>query len=416
MSQFIRRSPPAISPQRSTTSRASRSPGPISPARCSVDVRVRRRPLLRLRGDPVGQHAGEQEERQHDDPRVAEPGGAVQAGGHRRLREADERRLDRPDPAALEQQAGGLGDLGVGVGVGRAAPDQHHGGLAPLLARDDGLEPLARGPRAAAGAGRAAGRSGTTGRGGAAARARAPRGCRPCCARRRRARAARRRWCGGRPRRGAPPRPGSAAARAPGSRPRRRRAARPWPPAPRARRTARSPAALFVPCPTTSSAGRTSDLRVEQGVEGRGGDGRAPLLAAVGHLRQPGRAQRRLGLRRADEADRQADDERRARRRGRAARTAPSARSRRPRPRPARPRRTPSARRRRERVRPVLRAGLAHPADDVAAGDAGGDHLHVGDDRRAGGQRAPAGLERVLVGDQVGRRSRGRRWRARPAR
>src|SRR5659263_421065 len=91
-----------------------------------------------------------------------------------------------------------------------------------------------------------------------------------------------------------------------------------------------TPAALRVPCPTTSSAGRDGvpvvmesprswglcdqvgfrefglrQVGIEQRVHRGGGDCGAALLRAVGNRRQPRRPQRRLGLDRADEADRQ---------------------------------------------------------------------------------------------------------------
>jgi hypothetical protein len=106
-----------------------------------VDVRVLGGPRPGLRADPVGQHPGEQEPGQHDDPPEAQAQGAVQPGRHRRLGERHEGRLDRADRATLLQQAGGLRDLGVGVGIGRAAADQHDGRAGPVGAGDERLDP-----------------------------------------------------------------------------------------------------------------------------------------------------------------------------------------------------------------------------------------------------------------------------------
>ena len=77
-------------------------------------------------------------------------------------------------------------------------------------------------------------------------------------------------------------------------------------------------------------------VEVEQRVDRRGGDGRAALLAAVGHARQARGGQRRLGLGGADEADRQPDDQRRVARRAlEQLEERGRARCRRPTPRPA---------------------------------------------------------------------------------
>jgi len=99
-------------------------------------------PPLRLRDDPVGQHTGEQEVRQDNDPVVSQGFCAREPFGDARLREADEGRLDGADPAALEQQPGRLGHLGVRVRVGGTTTHEHDRCLRPQPLVHHGGQPV----------------------------------------------------------------------------------------------------------------------------------------------------------------------------------------------------------------------------------------------------------------------------------
>ena len=87
------------------------------------------RPPGRLLGDPPRQHAGEQEVRQHRHPPRAQCPTAVQPGRHAGRGERHERVLHPGHRRRLGQQPGRPGHLGVGVRVRRAAADQQHRGV-----------------------------------------------------------------------------------------------------------------------------------------------------------------------------------------------------------------------------------------------------------------------------------------------
>jgi hypothetical protein len=88
------------------------------------------------RGDPVrrvvdalDQDAGEEEIGEHDDAAETEPGGVFQRRLDQRKGDAGIGGLGPAEAEALPQHAGDLGDVGVGVGVGRAAADDDEQGL-----------------------------------------------------------------------------------------------------------------------------------------------------------------------------------------------------------------------------------------------------------------------------------------------
>ncbi len=163
-----------------------------------------------------------------------------------------------------------------------------------------------------------------------------------------------------------------------------------------------------------------------QGVEGGGGHRAAAPLPHVRDGGQAARPQRGLGLGRPDEADRQADDERRREasrgRRGRSPRPAPSGRCRRPRPRPRASGRPPSRMAAADTVRSGSaarsRSARARPSAsrDTVPARLRGDrhHLDVRHHRGAGSQGGDAGRAGRLVDHQGVGVARRRRRRGSP--
>ena len=161
--------------------------------------------------------------------------------------------------------------------------------------------------------------------------------------------------------------------------------------------------------------------RVEQGVERGGGDRGAALLRDVAHRGQAAVAQRRLGLAAPTKPTGRPMTSAGAGVAARAVRPARSGAQPMTQTAPGRPRRQASRMPAAERVMPVARASAAArrsatrqtasravmPAATIATSATTGAPA-----RSAGARRG----QRGLVADQVVERSRGRRWRARPAR
>jgi hypothetical protein len=152
----------------------------------------------------------------------------------------------------------------------------------------------------------------------------------------------------------------------------------------------------------TGRGRRSRSLLVEQGVQGGSGDGGAALLAALDTAGQP--LSRRAAL---DSAAPTKPTGRPTTSAGAAperdrARTARSARSRpthtAPGPTSSKAIRTAAALRVRPARGPGAR-GRRHTTGRLVM--PGGDHLHVGDDGRTGGERVVPPPQRGLVGDQV---------------
>ena len=95
------------------------------------DLRVVGRHAVGVVVDALDEHAGEQEVRKDDEAAVTESGRVTQSGLDQREGHPGVADLAPPEPEALPQHAHDLVDVGVGVGVGGAAPDHHQHGVVP---------------------------------------------------------------------------------------------------------------------------------------------------------------------------------------------------------------------------------------------------------------------------------------------
>ena len=132
----MRTSPKTASRWRSSTSRASRGSGPRCAAPRTSTLGMLGGPVLRLAVDARHEHAGEEQQRRDDDRPRAEPAAALQRAGDVGPRDRDEGGLDRPEAAAVGQQAAELEEVAAGVGIARAAPDEHDADLRRVVLAD----------------------------------------------------------------------------------------------------------------------------------------------------------------------------------------------------------------------------------------------------------------------------------------
>ena len=94
--------------------------------------------LIGLRINALHQDAREQKIRKHDNPPEAEPRGAVERRVDARVRDAAIGRLAPAEPHPLPQHPGDLADVGIGVGVVGAAPDDDQHTVLATIRRDAG--------------------------------------------------------------------------------------------------------------------------------------------------------------------------------------------------------------------------------------------------------------------------------------
>ena len=108
----------------------------------NLDIRMRRLRLIRRVVDALDQHAGEQEIREDNDPLVAKPGRVLER--RRDQREGDARigDLAPAEAHAFPQHAHDLGDIGIGIRIGRAASDHHEQRLVVGAHGGGGSQPL----------------------------------------------------------------------------------------------------------------------------------------------------------------------------------------------------------------------------------------------------------------------------------
>src|SRR6185436_3490811 len=90
-----------------------------------LDLRMARRHLVGDVVDPLHQYAREEEIGEHDDALVAELHSMLEPGADEREGDDGIAHLGPAKAHAFPQHARDLGDVGVGVGVGGAAPDYH---------------------------------------------------------------------------------------------------------------------------------------------------------------------------------------------------------------------------------------------------------------------------------------------------
>jgi hypothetical protein len=96
--------------------------------------------VVHRRVDALDQHAVEQEERQHDQARIALPRGVAQTFRHQRRGAAGVTDHGGAETHAFFQHPCQFGDVAVGVRIGGAAPDQHQAGIgAPQRLRRGGF-------------------------------------------------------------------------------------------------------------------------------------------------------------------------------------------------------------------------------------------------------------------------------------
>ncbi len=98
---------------------------------------------LALLLDALFQPAGEQQVWERDEPPRAKAPAALQAIGDGRGGDAGVAAFNQRPRVAFPQQACELGDVGVGVRVGRPAAAEQHGSLGPLRLGHGLVEPLA---------------------------------------------------------------------------------------------------------------------------------------------------------------------------------------------------------------------------------------------------------------------------------
>src|SRR5215217_7972008 len=115
---------------------------PEVPCVAHLDAGIRHPECFALPADTLLENAGKEEVGEDDYAFRAEPAAALQPVRNVGRGHADVGALDDRVRASLVEQAGYLGEVRVGIGVGGAAPDYQDGRLLLLLFGDDGGDPL----------------------------------------------------------------------------------------------------------------------------------------------------------------------------------------------------------------------------------------------------------------------------------